>query len=208
MAALTRLEPATARARSSATSSLGAPLTRTSRSLVAPSPSAAISLASSSQTAESAAVKRSRSGPGSESGALAARPLASAKTTSFVLMSPSTVRALKLFFIAADRAPASAAGEMAQSVVTTAIIVASEGAGDRFADGLHVDEALRSGERVGVAAVDDHGPCAGRGEPLLDVEDRRGPRFVLRQAGGGRARRGAVDERQVLAVGLDSGGHA
>ena len=43
-------------------------------------------------------------------------------------MSPSTVRALKLFFIAAERAPASAGGEIAQSVVTTAIMVASDGA--------------------------------------------------------------------------------
>ena len=128
MAALTRLEPATLLARSMAISSPGAPVTSISSSLVAPSPSAAMSFASSLHTSVSAAVKRSTSGPGSASGALPARPFARANTTSLVLMSLSTVSALKLRAMAARSAPASVAGEMAASVVTTAIMVASEGA--------------------------------------------------------------------------------
>jgi len=63
MAALTRLEPATLFASSMAISSLGAPATSTSSSLVAPSPSAAMSFASSLHTSVSAAAKRSSSGP-------------------------------------------------------------------------------------------------------------------------------------------------
>ena len=43
-------------------------------------------------------------------------------------MSPSTVRALKLRRIAFCKAEASVGGVIAQSVATTAIIVASEGA--------------------------------------------------------------------------------
>ena len=128
MAAFTRLDPATLFASSMAISSLGAPFTSTSRSLVAPSPSAAMSFASSLHTSVSAAAKWSSSGPGSTSGLFPASPFASANTTSFVLMSLSTVSALKLRSIAFWSAPASAVGPTAASVVTTAIIVASDGA--------------------------------------------------------------------------------
>ena len=128
MAALTRFDPATLFASSIATSSFGAPFTSTSSSFVAPSPSAAMSFASSLQTSVRAAANRSSSAPGSTSGWLPARPFASAKTQSFVLMSLSTVSALKLRSIARLRAPASADGPTAASVVTTAIMVASEGA--------------------------------------------------------------------------------
>ena len=61
-------------------------------------------------------------------GALPAAPFASANTQSLVDMSPSTVSALKLRRIACCRAEARMFGFTAQSVATTAIIVASDGA--------------------------------------------------------------------------------
>src|SRR5467141_4467913 len=128
MAALTRLEPAQALARSSATSSAGAPSTETSSSLVAPSPSAAISLAICWQSSSSAPEKASSADPGSAMGVFPALPVASAKTQSLVDMSPSTVSALKLRRMAWRSATESIGGVIAQSVATTAIIVASEGA--------------------------------------------------------------------------------
>ncbi len=127
-AAFTRLLPATARARSRAAAKSGAPETSTSRSRVAPSPSWAIARASSRQRLSSAAAKASNDGPGPSIGGLPARPFASAKTESLVLMSPSTVRLSKLVSIAAASAAWSGSGRMAQSVTTTAIIVASCGA--------------------------------------------------------------------------------
>ncbi len=112
-------------ARSRATSTEGAPETFTSSSLVAPSPSAAISLARSSQSSTSAAVNAVRSGPASTINGLLACPLANANTASLVLMSLSTVRLLKLVSIACRSALPRAWGMIAQSVATTAIIVAS-----------------------------------------------------------------------------------
>ena len=99
-----------------------------SSSLVAPSPSAAISFAICLQMSSSAAPNVSNAGPGSAMGAFPASPFASAKTTSLVDMSPSTVSALKLRRIALFSAPPSIGGVIAQSVATTAIIVAREGA--------------------------------------------------------------------------------
>src|SRR6185436_16903616 len=68
------------------------------------------------------------SGPGSVMVGFFARPFASAKMASFVDMSSSMVRLLKLFGMAALRAACSIGGVMLQSVATTAIIVAIWGA--------------------------------------------------------------------------------
>ena len=113
---------------SRATSASGAWLTSTVRSLVAPSPSAAMSRASSLQTSVSAAQKLSWSGPLSSTGAFAASPLARAKTQSLGAMSPSTTTAWKLASTALRSALASEGGAMAASVQMTAIIVAICGA--------------------------------------------------------------------------------
>ena len=65
--------------------------------------------------------------PGSR-GAFCARPLARANTQSLVLMSPSTVRLLKLRGIAASSTASRCCGPMAASVTSTASTVASSGA--------------------------------------------------------------------------------
>jgi hypothetical protein len=75
-AVFTSGEEAMARAHSAAISSSGAPVTSTSSMRVAPSPSAAMARAISPRRSLRAVSSRSRSGPGSDSRAFPARPLA------------------------------------------------------------------------------------------------------------------------------------
>ena len=128
MAAFTRLEPATDRARSRATSASTAPRTHTSTSFVAPSPSSAIARARSTHREEMAASNAGQSGCDSSSIGAPERPFASRNTASFVLMSSSTVRLLKLARTARRRPLWSATSEAAASVVRKASIVAISGA--------------------------------------------------------------------------------
>src|SRR5258708_2592518 len=95
-AALTRLEPTTARAAARASASLAAPVTSTWSSFEAPSPSAAILRARSVHTASSASANRSASADDASSVGAPDRPLASRKHESLVLVSPSTVIMLKV----------------------------------------------------------------------------------------------------------------
>ena len=119
---------AMARATSRAASSLGAPATTTSQSLVAPSPSAAMARAISPSRSVRAASKRARSGDGSARRGLPARPLASTSTVSLVDISPSTVSMLKVWWTARTSTSCSVLGATAASVVTMASVVASCGA--------------------------------------------------------------------------------
>src|SRR5579859_2525691 len=82
--------------------------------LVAPSPSAAMARASSWQRSASVAAKASYSAPLPSMGGFPANPLASTKTVSLVLMSSSTVSRLKVVAAAADSAPESSGGAIAQ----------------------------------------------------------------------------------------------
>jgi hypothetical protein len=90
IAAFTRLDMATLLATAFAAGLPGAPVTATSMSLVAPSPSAAIMRAMRVATVKSADAKVSKAGPSVSMGGLPARPLAMTDTMSLVDVSPST----------------------------------------------------------------------------------------------------------------------
>ncbi len=127
-AAFTSGELAMERATSRADASDGAPVTTTSRSLVAPSPSEAMARVISRKRSVTAASSTSRSGPASAMRALPARPLASAMSVSFVDMSPSTVSISKVRFTARPSTSCSIFGVTETSVTSTQIMVASCGA--------------------------------------------------------------------------------
>ena len=129
-------------AQSRAIASVGAPVTTTSIILVAPSPSVAIARASSPKRSVSAFSSTVRSGPGSEMRAFPASPFASARTQSFVDISPSTETMLRVFSTARPSASWSAFGVTAASVVTRHNVVASEGAS--------IPEPLQSAEMIAV----------------------------------------------------------
>ena len=116
------------RATSRAEASDGAPVTTTSRSFVAPSPSEAMARVISRKRSVTAVSRISWSGPDSAMRAFPASPLASATSESLVDMSPSTVSISNVRFTARPRISCSTLGVTETSVTTTQIMVASCGA--------------------------------------------------------------------------------
>ncbi|OQC55660.1 MAG: hypothetical protein BWX54_01844 [Verrucomicrobia bacterium ADurb.Bin018] len=118
---------ATERTAASASATLRAPCTVTVTNFCAPSPSRTISMARRKVTPSSAATKAGQSGwPGLRS-ALPAQPLASSRTVSLVLWSPSTEIRLKERSTAAFNARCSARRSTWASVSRNASMVAMQG---------------------------------------------------------------------------------
>ena len=117
-AVLTSLELATVKATLRASATLRAPSTRTSTSLVVPSPSATILSASSFITRVISRSSTSSPSPPRAILGFPATPLARHSTVSLVLVSPSTVMAWKVASVARRTMGRSAAGATAASVST------------------------------------------------------------------------------------------
>ena len=120
-------DSATARAQACASRAVRPPTTSTSSRRVAPSPSSTISRANRPQTARRPAAKaRSKTVP--DPMLVRAAPFASAKTVSFVLMSPSTVMRLNVSSEAWRSSRRSRPDTTTASVVITHSMVAIDGA--------------------------------------------------------------------------------
>jgi len=124
-AALTRLEDATAFARTSAVFSSAAPFTVTVTNFVAPSPSRAIALARNTQTSSRA--RENASCSGFEATDTPDVPFAMIRIMSLVDVSPSTVTLLNDRFTARRRLASSSSREIETSVVRKQSMVAMFG---------------------------------------------------------------------------------
>ena len=114
---MTRLEEATERAASRASSGLAPPVTLTEMSRVAPSPSRATWRARSRATSSRAASSCPASGVSGATGRLPAAPLARTRKVSLVELSPSTVTWLKEASATRFTSEAMSPGSTAASVV-------------------------------------------------------------------------------------------
>ena len=195
---LTRLPPATARARSRATARSGAPATSTTSSFVAPSPSAAMARASSPHSAVSVACSFTKSAP---SRAIARAPATPVGEHDHRVVGRHVAvdgDGVERVFAASASAACSTAGATVASVVMKQSIVASCGMDHPRAlgDGRELDRACRRrpsrGTRAWCARSVVRIASARRNDVVAQRRDQRGHRGrdpVDRQPHADRARR-------------------